>query len=89
MFSFSLSVLFVRDESTRVIFALPINWNLWNIPLFQSPKPKTAKACQAESMTKLFETISSTKQFKNQFFRYFEVLVDDDIKNDVLPKLKN
>lgn len=89
MFSFSLSVLFVRDESTRVIFALPINWNLWNIPLFQSPKPKTGKVFQAESMAKLFETISSTKQFKNQFFRYFEVLVDDVIKNDVLPKLKN
>lgn len=67
MFSFSLSVLFVRDEFTRVIFALPINWNLWNIPLFQSPKPKTAKACQAESMTKLFETISSTKIQKPVF----------------------
>lgn len=88
MFSFSLNVLFVRDESTRVIFALPINWNLWIIPSFQSPKQKTGKAFQAESMTKLFETILSTRQFKNQFFRYFEVLVDDNIKNDV-PKLKN
>lgn len=80
MFSFSLCVLFVRDQSTRGIFALPINWNLWNIPLFQSPKTKTAKACQAESMTKLFEMSSGAKQFKNQLLRYVEVLVEVDIE---------